>query len=288
MIDPPHHDAQPPSMCGERDVGPVDAAPVDVPMDAAPVDVPVDAAPVDVPMDAAPVDVPVDAPPVDVPMDAAALRDQATLLRMPRARKPATIRDLGPVDASTLRDQAARLPDRLWGIEDGFKSNRYFCFHHTQHIIFRFIPGNHDPRRFYSEPIWTVWQTWLLPVMRRAVEPYGFVDPVYPKAMLARLMAGHGIDVHTDGKGDNGSHPLVHKVHVPLQTDPEAVMEIAGERFHLAPGRAWEINNLVGHGAFNGGRRDRIHLIFEVFDGAAVDSAPFDDAPAGEDLRDGR
>ncbi len=53
------------------------------------------------------------------------------------------------MDAAALRDRAARLPDRLWGIEDGFESNRYSCFHHTRHIIFRFIPGNFDPRRFF-------------------------------------------------------------------------------------------------------------------------------------------
>ena len=35
----------------------------------------------------------------------------------------------------------------------------------------------------------------------------------------------------------------------------------------LMAGHAWEINNLLVHGAFNGGETDRIHLIFEVFEG---------------------
>ena len=64
----------------------------------------------------------------------------------------------------------------------------------------------------------------------------GFVEPAFPKAMLARLEAGQHID--TDG---GGSHPLVHKVHVPLQTNPRAWLTVDGAR---------------------------IHFIFEVFEGA--------------------
>ena len=40
---------------------------------------------------------------------------------------------------------------------------------------------------------------------------------------------------------------------------------------HAAAGSSWEINNLAPHGAFNGGARDRIHFIFEVFEGAGHD-----------------
>ena len=50
-----------------------------------------------------------------------------------------------------------------------------------------------------------------------------------------------------------GSHPFTHKIHVPLETNPAAVLHVDGEDFHLAAGRAWEVNNLVPHGAFNGG-----------------------------------
>ena len=80
-----------------------------------------------------------------------------------------------------------------------------------------------------------------------------------------RLEAGQRIDSHADG---GRSNPLVHKVHVPLQTGPEAVLTVDGATTHLEAGYAWEVNNLALHGAFNGGPRDRIHFIFEVFEGA--------------------
>ncbi|MCY4602425.1 MAG: aspartyl/asparaginyl beta-hydroxylase domain-containing protein [Acidobacteria bacterium] len=187
--------------------------------------------------------------------------------RLRRVHKPARVRPLGAVGVEDLRSWVARLSERVWAQEDAAKENGFPCFHHTRHVIFRFIAGNRDPRRFYSRPGWAVWGRMLLPVMARAAAPYGFADPVYPKVMLARLAAGHRIDRHVDGEG---SHPLTHKVHVPLETNPAAVLHVDGADFHLAAGQAFEINNLVPHGAFNGGASDRIHLIFEIFEGAAA------------------
>ena len=184
-----------------------------------------------------------------------------------RVEKPAGVRPLGAVGVDDLRRHVARLSETVWAQEDAAKENDFPCFHHTRHIIFRFIAGNQDPRRFYSEPIWAVWGRILLPVMGRAAAPYGHADPVFPKVMLARLEAGHRIDKHVDR---GGSHPYVHKIHVPLETNPGAVLTVNGEDFHLAAGRAFEVNNLAPHAAFNGGEADRIHLIFEVFEGVGT------------------
>ena len=182
-----------------------------------------------------------------------------------RVDKPRRVQALGAVGVEDLRAHVARLSERVWRQEDAAKENDFFCFHHTRHIIFRFIAGNRDPRRFYSQPGWAVWGRMLLPMMARATAPYGYADPIYPKVMLARLEAGHGIDLHVDR---GSSHPFTHKIHVPLETNPAAVLQVDGADFHLAAGRAFEVNNLVPHGAFNGGASDRIHLIFEVFEDA--------------------
>ena len=187
--------------------------------------------------------------------------------RLPRVSKPARVRPLGAVGVGELRRRVARLSETVWRREDAAKENDFPCFHHTRHVIFRFIAGNRDPRRFYSHPIWALWQPMLVPVLARAAAPYGYADPVYPKVMLARLAAGHGIDRHVDR---GGSNPFVHKVHLPLETNPRAVLTVDGKDFHLAAGRAWEVNNLAPHGAFNGGEADRIHLVFEVFEGAGA------------------
>ena len=188
-----------------------------------------------------------------------------------RVAKPARVRPLGAVGVDELRSCVARLSEKVWVQEDGAKENDFPCFHHTRHVIFRFIAGNRDPRRFYSQPIWVVWRRMLLPIMARAAAPYGYAHPVYPKVLLARLEAGHGIDMHVDGGiSHQGSHPLTHKIHVPLETNAGAVLHVDGADFQLEVGQAYEVNNLVPHGASNGGRTDRIHLIFEAFEDAGA------------------
>ena len=184
-----------------------------------------------------------------------------------RVAKPCSVRRLGPVDVAALPLQVARLSEKVWQREDMVKENDYFCFAHTRHIVFRFIPTVRARAQFYSRPLWRVWRACLLPVMAQAAAPYGFRQPVYPKAMLARLAAGRGIDPHVDG---GGMDALVHKIHVPLQTNPLATLTAAGATAHLESGYAYEVNNLAPHGAFNGGSQDRIHFIFEVFEGAGL------------------
>ena len=184
---------------------------------------------------------------------------------LPRVEKPARVRCLGAVDIEALRTPVERMSEKVWQQEDATKENSYFCFTHTRHVVFRFVEGNQTPLRYYSKPIWMAWQALLLPVMTQAAAPCGYAEPVYPKAMLARLSAGHGIDPHVDGEG---SHPLTHRIHVPLQTNPRATLTVEDAEFHLEAGYAFEVNNLLPHSAFNGGEEDRIHFIFEVFEGA--------------------
>ena len=47
-----------------------------------------------------------------------------------------------------------------------------------------------------------------------------------------------------------------------------ATLTVDGADFHLDAGCAFEVNDLVPHSAFNGGEEDRIHFVFEVFEGA--------------------
>ena len=194
---------------------------------------------------------------------------------LPRVRKPALVRHLGAVDVAELRAYVERLPERVWRQCDAAKENKFPCFVHARHIVFRFTPGNRTPLRFYSTLIGEAWQRLLLPVMAQAAAPYGYARPVYPKAMLARLVADGHIARHRDDEATEAA-AFAHKIHVPLQTNSRATLTVGDTGFHLEAGHAWEINNLAPHGAFNGGVHDRVHFIFEVFDGSrAAESVDF-------------
>lgn len=188
---------------------------------------------------------------------------------MIKVPKPATILDLGPVDANAIMDRLSMLSDTAWEAEDAAKENKYRCFQNTKHIIHRFIPKNRDPLMSYDTRAWFIWKDLLMPIMDHVTRQYGYRERAYPKSMFARLAAGKVIEPHCDGAG---SHLLTHKIHIPLATTPDATFQVAGETFHLPAGHAFEVNNIVEHGAFNRGQTDRIHFIFEMYDASQLSS----------------
>ncbi|MEM9853624.1 MAG: aspartyl/asparaginyl beta-hydroxylase domain-containing protein [Pseudomonadota bacterium] len=185
--------------------------------------------------------------------------------RLMHVKKPKSVRKLAPVDPAPILERLNMLGERAWDAEDARKENTFECFHNTRHIIHRFTRGNHDVRDHYETPAWLIWRDLLLPVMAAASAPYGFAEPRYPKAMFARLQAGHVIDRHVDGAGSNLQG---HKIHIPLVTNPKATFSVADESFHMPVGHAYEVNNISPHGAENHGETDRVHFIFEVYDAA--------------------
>lgn len=180
-------------------------------------------------------------------------------------RKPERIATIRPVDTAPFLDVLKTLSEPVWLKEDGAKDNNFSCFHHTQHIVLRFIAPDHDPRHILVKPAGLMLGPVIEPLMRAAVSGLGFETPVFPKAMFARLAPRSYIDEHIDGQSSN---PLVHKLHIPLVTNPDVFMTIGGERFHLATGHLYEVNNIIPHAVENGGDTARIHFIFEVFEGA--------------------
>lgn len=181
-------------------------------------------------------------------------------------RKPETIKDLGPVNIEPLLSLLRKLPDCYWQNEDQYKENKFDVFHSTQHIVFRFIENFKDPRNFYSEPSWNLFQHSLLPLMNDVASRYGYSQPQFPKAMLARLYAGAKIDKHKDKGNSNG---YVHKIHVPLLSSPAVRFLEGHQAFYLKPGNAYEVNNLIAHGVVNDSEQDRVHFIFELFDASS-------------------
>jgi hypothetical protein len=189
---------------------------------------------------------------------------------MHQVQKPKTIRELGSVDIAEVKDTLFSAPEKLWVTQDAVKENNFSCFHHTRHIVLRFIRGNRNHLDFYDNPGWFYFESVLRPIFDRVVKPYGFVQPEYPKAMFARLQAGHQIDRHVDGAGSN-LH--THKIHIPLQTNANVLFSVADRWFHLQEGIAYEVNNIAPHSVRNQSDQDRIHLIFEVFDAASAEVA---------------
>jgi aspartyl/asparaginyl beta-hydroxylase (cupin superfamily) len=183
--------------------------------------------------------------------------------KLPFLELPSRWVELGTVDTAPFDAFLDRVPETFWEIEDADKENNFSVFHHTKHIILRFMQDHDDPRSWFSRPVWEILAPDIEPVMREVVATYGFIQPEFPKAMFARLDANSVIDRHHDAAIGNR---MTHKIHVPLRTSPEIAFEVQGEFTHLAKGFAYEVNNVRPHGVHNPTDQARVHFIFEVFD----------------------
>lgn len=175
------------------------------------------------------------------------------------------MRPLGGVDVNAMRASVERLSETVWLRETAGYARENLVLEHTQYIGLRFIGSGRTPLDFSSTWLWTIWRRHLFPVMSQATAPYGFAEPCYPTARLERIKAGHSVRRPAD-KGI--PHTLTHRVHLPLQAAPRAMLTVDDTDFPLEPGHALELDNLLPHGVWNGSDRDCIQLVFEVFEGA--------------------
>jgi len=176
--------------------------------------------------------------------------------------KTTSLRSLTTVDISELKVVVDNLTEEIWLDGTSKRENDFACFEQTQHIIFRFPFDTRDRTSVFSNDTWKAWQSVLMPIIRQAVEPYQYDDGRLGAVMLAKLPAGAQIHRHIDG---SPSYPFIHKIHVPIVTNPLVSFFIDPQTYYLREGQAYEVNNIVKHGVLNKGRKDRVHLIFDYF-----------------------
>jgi len=102
------------------------------------------------------------------------------------------------------------------------------------------------------------------PNLERLPRLLQFLDSAFPikptLAWLGRLPEGGRIYTHVDNTQHWDEH---HRVHVPLITNPDARLCVAGQFLHLEPNRIWLLNNSLPHGALNRGP-ERLHLVLDL------------------------
>jgi hypothetical protein len=88
------------------------------------------------------------------------------------------------------------------------------------------------------------------------------VPSTISKCFLPSLKSGGLIPPHTD-KGV--TLRTVHRIHVPIYTNPSAIFTVGGESINMLEGSAYEINNVREHSVINEGRTPRVHLLFDLY-----------------------
>lgn len=154
------------------------------------------------------------------------------------------VRDLGeiPPDLLTALVDKVSSGAGLWLVNDP----RFLTAHpDSRHIVFKF-PDSYPQTHLSAShtDLWDDWAELLTPIIEVVRQSYGFDGYATSKVMLSSLR-GHGqVPPHVDS---NPSSLVPHKVHVPLISNTCVTFFIDGKGYHLAVGRAYEINNLLIH-----------------------------------------
>lgn len=110
-----------------------------------------------------------------------------------------------------------------------------------------------------TRPAHAALQSALTPIWRTVADYFddgGYVV----RTLFARLPAGAEIAAHTDNQ-----YSLIraHRIHIPVETNPQVSFFVGGEFRELKTGELWEIDNSQLHAVKNEGANDRIHLIVD-------------------------
>lgn len=168
---------------------------------------------------------------------------------------------MGSANIDALIERVKNIPESQWESENDNKPNEINKLNDTRHIMFRYVNDYANVFDFYDCQLWDEWKDVLLPIMEQAAESLGYENYRFPRVMFARLPAGGEISAHTDGRA---SH-YIHKIHVPLITNPDTIFHVGKQSEHLPAGEVVEINNKRKHAVKNDGDMDRIHFIFECY-----------------------
>ena len=177
------------------------------------------------------------------------------------------IRALGKLPEKDLDIVAQMIQNntQLWTIASHLNPNKFKVFHNnTDHIVFQFPVDRRSCEISQYFPWWDEWKEVLVPLIEAATDSISYANGRTSRIMLARLLAGRRSKMHVD---HTGSANVPHKIHVPIQTHPDVQFLVEDNAYNLKRGLAYEVNNKVIHGTNNPSLIDRIHLIFDYYNG---------------------
>jgi hypothetical protein len=173
-------------------------------------------------------------------------------------------RPLGVVDIGALSSAMDRLEAAAW-LRNTMRQQRYQVHRQTHSIVFAWTENDWtrgspmQTQRFHVDAALddAAWE-----IARQIVDRVGAGHVA--KLMLAKLLAGGKVLPHRD----TGDCLLqVHRVHVPLRTNPLVRFTVGESGIRMHPGEVVEINNSLIHSVDNPSAEDRVHLICDVLPG---------------------
>lgn len=155
-------------------------------------------------------------------------------------RLTGTCRPLCEVDVTDLVDWIEAIPLSEWPQQDRLSAESPY-------------PA------MVSNPAWYGFGEKVAPLVRHIME-FNFPGGEPDHRMLSVVVSGQRVLPHDDIQSETWRA----RVHVPLVSNPGAIMSYGDEEFHLDVGTAYLVNTEVEHALVNLGAEPRIHFFFDV------------------------
>lgn len=164
-------------------------------------------------------------------------------------------------EAAALAAEVVKVPEAVWASD--WRNKLYKAHTDTNMLTMRWTP-------FDPEPVFDVFDnTAATPLGGAAKAAMERIVSHIPGTILrcgvVRLRPGGQVKLHIDGGPKAELYSACHRLHLPLVTEPEVIFYYEhGDRFHMEPGRLYEINNYLTHGVAHGGKALRHHLMLDL------------------------
>lgn len=112
----------------------------------------------------------------------------------------------------------------------------------------------------YTFPDWIRWQSRVLPIIAKVIEPIATRNGVLTRALFVRLPPGAVINPHVDGQAMASK---AHRIHVAISPCPRCLYTVGDQTFTMNPGTAYDFNNRWRHAVRNDDDVPRINLMLE-------------------------
>ncbi len=154
------------------------------------------------------------------------------------------------VDANRLLMEVSSLPSELWGSQGG----RVGVHSSAEAIFLRGHAPAEGELAVEDRPALT-----HLPYVRHLI--FALIPATPMRCLLAKLGPGASISPHIDQAPYFGK---TLRLHIPILTNPQALMYCAGHVYRMAAGEVWALNNSAVHAVWN--RHPELHRTHVICD----------------------
>ena len=173
-------------------------------------------------------------------------------------------KNVGSVPLSLVEESLALIKPEHWLVDE--TRNKMGNLEHTQSIILRYFDN-------YNSSILPDWKNRIVnkklqPIYQQIIDKFLFELKKYYKfneymVFFAKLLPYCNVGLHVD----SGEFlETCNRIHIPLQTNKDVFYVIENNDYNWILGNIYEFDNTRIHGVKNNSDKDRIHLMFNLYE----------------------